>query len=865
MTFNKSVLAMAVAVAISAPVFAVDTNAGNIDLTGTGQVIIGGAGAQNINVAPSATADLFADQRPSDSNKGQHSSNALYFSKNSSLIEIKDANLDSMDFDLRDANSSDQKEEFLTEGKKSTFLINNVVAKQAFIETNGAHIGQDGDAAAIEIKNSNLTGYEFDIEPGDDPIPEIFVGHKELIVNNGGSIVTDNTDNLPDSYPTGGNAIDISSSTIDGLIINEDNWSNTENIQKSAEILSMTGSAISVRDSKWRGGVVNDNSLIEGNIAGIELINTDFDGAIINEDNGVISGSYGIALFTSGEKNTKYTGNIENSASIVGGRVGIGLSGNTAFNGTINNEGLIFGGSEGIHIADSVTGNITVNQRAGELSGSDTALRMNKVTRTNYTGGQINGNVENNGGTFYVEGNRTIAGDYVQTSGSTLAMGLHKETSLTANNFNLAEGSKVLIDLSRGDLYVQNGTKVELLKGNVTDTGVNYAVNSNLVKVATTERNVAGNLVLTFDRTSFTQLVADAIKTGKFNGLQANNVASMATVLQKLDTLAQTNPAIAKLLNSLDGSPESFTSLLPDVSGASVAGAMSAVSQSGSLVSVRATSLASGDMLDNGGMWVQGLVSKGDQDNRNGEAYDVKSNGFVLGADTKLDTGLVVGAAYSFINTDSTTQNSNTDSDYHMATAYASQAINQILLDGQAYYAWGDNDGRRNIGTTSNYDSSLYGARVGAGYQYDVAPATHLIPTLSLEASRLSVDGYTETGSIAALQIDSQNFNRLELGLNTELSKDYQLRNAMLTPSVNVGVFHDFEGKAQNSTVAFAAAPAETFKVTGSKPEKTRYVTGVGLDIVSNELLTVSAEYNYNWNNDGFDANSGALKFRWDF
>ncbi|ART82996.1 hypothetical protein CBP31_10445 [Oceanisphaera profunda] len=1344
MTFNKSVLAAAVTVAISSPAFSafdpsdssqwypdysypiLNVNAGEITAQGTGSITIGSGKVQYLKDITRTTAkeddgstkevisisNLLKNQRPSESNSGVHSGNALYFSKDSSLIELKDANLSKMDFDLRDANKRDSgspHEEFLSEGTKSTFVLNNVTATEAFIETNGALIGHDGNSAAIEIKNSTLTGYDFDIQEDDEPIPDIYKGHKELLVNNGGDIVSDNTDGIdPDLYPSGGNAIDISGSNINGLIINED-WSGSEAPMKGGDIASMEGAGISVRDSEWHGGVINSSrnavSTISGGTNGIEMINTKFVGAIINEALGtsaenrpviagdkrailVSGGSFkgnidnsglllvgndygyyeedasegaivlsetrfegdivnsgeisnedefgsnsgkaaivversqvigniintgqiqgaivvdgrkqewtdldelnqsswkntaghgsmkgniintgniqagytssaidiegadfegnivnegsinsmgtgvaitgkfvgtgtsqhdnshhesastmGIGIATANIINTEhasinsngdgilldsinFTGNIENAGNInsdygsgiaihgghdqttisldknelpdtkgaygeiathrsivskivgnilntetghinsissnfytegstairlnyvdmdgdivnhgqitangngieiTGGRdftqkiiwnnssgsqtaaiegewktqtstlkgnifnsgdiqsskhgiiinesavldgsiinngtiqgeesgvtlaggyhkngsyisqhiwegegsnvseedrgqlekialasvfngsitnngdiqsqgIGIDLS-NLSANASITNRGIIRGTETGINIEDDVTGNLTINQLAGELNGT-TALRMNKVTRTNYTGGKIKGDVSNNGGTFYVEGNRNIAGDYVQTSGSTLAMGLHKEASLTANNIDLAATSKILIDLSQGNFYIQNGQEVALLKVNkdgvLTTDGVTYEVTgTNLVTVATTNTK-DGKLVLTFDRTSFTEQVADAVKAGKFSGQLANNVSRMAIVLQRLDALAQSNPAIAKLLNSLDGSPESFTSLLPDVSGASVAGAMSAVSQSGSLVSVRATSLASGDMLDNGGMWVQGLVSKGDQDNRNGAAYDTKSNGFVMGADTKLNTGLVVGAAYSFINTDSTTQNSNTDSDYHMATAYASQAMDKILLDGQAYYAWGDNDSSRNIGTTANYDSSLYGARVGAGYQYDVAPATHLIPTLSLEASRLSVDGYTETG-LAGLKVDSQNFNRLELGLNTELSKDYQLRNAMLTPSVNLGVFHDFEGEAQNSTVAFAAAPAETFNVTGTKPEKTRYVAGVGLDIVSNEVLTVSAEYNYNWNTDGFDANSGALKFRWDF
>ncbi|MFD1009208.1 autotransporter family protein [Oceanisphaera ostreae] len=739
--------------------------------------------------------------------------------------------------------------------------------------------------------------------------------HRSIVSKIVGNILNTETGHInsisSDSYTGDSTAIYLNSVDMKGDILNHGK------ITASGSGIELTGEKNYVQKAIWenlldgylgtykgewetqkstlKGNIVNSGNIKAGEHAVIINEGAELDGNIINKGNiqgvksGITltggykeSGAYTILDTWEGpnireedrsqleviKRPSIFNGSIVNEAesSILSQGAGIDLSNLTA-NASITNHGTISGTETGIYIADDVTGNLTINQLAGELNGA-TALRMNKVTRTNYTGGSIKGNVDNHGGTFYVEGDQSIVGDYMQTAGSTLAMGLHTKTSLTADNINLAEGSKVLIDLTKGNLYVQNGEQVELLKvnagGTLTDTDVKYVVSSSLVTVANAERNDAGNLVLTFDRSSFIEQAQKHENDGKLSGQQAKNVTVLAAALQKLDKLAQNNPDVAKLLNSLDGSPESFSALLPDVSGASVAGAMNASNQSSSQISVRARGLASGDTLDNSGLWMQGLVSKGQQDNRDGNAYDVNSHGFVLGADTELNNGLVVGGAYSFIASESKTANSNTDSDYHMATAYAAQSMGQILLDGQVYYAWGDNDGSRNIGTTSSYDSSLYGARVGAGYQFDIAPGTRLVPTLSVDASRLSVDGYTETG-LAGLKVDSQNFNRFEMGLSTELSKDYQLSRAMVTPSVNLGVFHDFEAEAQNSTVAFAAAPSETFNVSGTKPEKNRYVAGVGLDIMSGENLTVSAEYNYNWNGDGFDANSGALKFRWDF
>lgn len=667
-------------------------------------------------------------------------------------------------------------------------------------------------------------------------------------------------------------------------------WENTD-----PNSLSIHKGQWQTQTSKLSGNIVNAGKIQAGEHGVIIDESAELVGSIINSgsieggDSGIIlaggykeTGTYTIRDISGPDEWTweedrsqmettllpsAFNGGIINDGTIQSQGAGIVLA-NLNAKGTVDNSGIIHGDEVGIHIADDVTGSLTINQLAGELSGA-TALRMNQATRTNYTGGQLKGDVANHGGTFYVEGNRVIEGDYMQTAGSTLAMGLHKETSLAADNINLAEGSKVLIDLSKGDLYVQNGQKVELLKvytdGKITDAKVDYVVSSNLVKVASVERNDQGNLLLTFDRISFVEQADQHESEGKLNRQQAQNVKALASALQKLDTLAQSNQAVAQLLNSLDGSPESFTALLPDVSGASVASAMNASNQAGTQVSVRARGLASGDLLDNSGMWIQALASNGEQDNRHGDAYKTDSRGFVLGADTELNNGLVLGAAYSFINTESDTRNSSTESDYHMATLYAAQALGLILLDGQAYYAWGDNDSRRSIGANASYNSSLVGARVGAGYQLELDQTTRFVPSLSLETARLSVDGYTESGSPGALTIGSQDVDRLELGLSTELSRDYQVSGIMVTPSLSLGAFHDFEAEAQASTTAFAAAPAETFIVTGRAPEKNRYVAGVGVELMSGENLTISAEYNYNWNTDGFDTNAGALKFRLDF
>lgn len=838
MALKKSALAVAVTVALSSHAFAAGPG-GDADLGFQGSIgkITVGTKTQALSSLNTKRCTGECDEYAPDHD--YISVNELRKNDPTSAIKIHDAELKFLDFDL----NSYELPNFSSTDSGGTLALENVKAELAIIETNGSTISNTGAGAAIEIKDTTLTGGDIILEAG-DTVPEIFKGHKELLTNNGGAIFSENND-----------AINISNSEIDGLIINEGDY----NI--SGTIGSSKGAAISVNNTKWRGGIANSESYILGDRAGIELVDTQLEGAILNDRDSVIGGTYGIISYRRGGDNSSFTGVINNEGLITGYIGGIKLD-DTEFNGVINNSGSIAADINGIYIGDDVTGNVVINQTAGELIG-ETALRMNKITRTNFTGGDIIGNVSNHGGAFYVEGNQTIAGDYMQTAGSTLAMGLHKETSLTANNISLDKESTVLIDLSKGDMYIRNGDSVELLKvtadGKITDEA-DYAIASKLVSIADIKKE-DDKVTLTFKRDKFVDSsnASSQRQADNFNNLGA----ALANISKNLpsDTPVETIRYFNALLAVIEENPEAA---LPDVSGASKAAAMSATNQSNTQVSVRARGLASGDALENTGLWVQGIVSKGQQDDRNNEAYDVKSHGFVLGADTELGNGAVAGAAYSFIKNEINTQNSRTESDYHMATLYGAQAMDQVLLDGQVYYAWGSNDSSRDIGANASYDSNLYGARVGAGYQFDLDNAARFIPTLSLEASRLSVDGYTESG-FGALKMDKQHFNRLELGLSTELSKDYQLSKAMVTPSITLGAFHDFKADTQNSTVAFAVAPAETFNVEGNKPEKTRYVAGAGVDIVNNGNLTVSAEYNYNWNTDGFDANSGALKFRWDF
>ena len=734
-----------------------------------------------------------------------------------------------------------------TKGKVSDGI--SIISSKAspFIIRNNGNIGVESESPAILISNSSITGDFSDA-----------FGERVILVNSGDI--------------DGDDAIRIErSNTIRGSIINHNGGIIFGESDEGDE-----GIGISLQEVNFTGNIRNIGS---GSLSSTDIVN--FFKAEKEEDlvgvSVIAGGSAGIVI-----EDSKFIGNIVNSGLIAtnfdlqndGAKnfqgAAIYVSGSD-FIGNINNTGTIFGTKAGIYIKDDVLGSVVINQTGGLIK-AETAIRLNNSTTVNYTGGSIIGDVDNYGGTFYVEGNRVIDGDYWQNKNATLSLGLHKDTSLTADNINLAEGSKLLVDVSKGTLFVASGDELALLivkDGDLELNKVNPEVIGNQLVTIKSFKVVDGKLKATFERTSFEEVVKSLQNSNEVTGQQATNFASVATSLQSLGTLATTNPAVASLLNSIDGSADSFNRLLPDNTGASVASARVASNMSNNQVSVRARGVASGDMVDTTGVWIQAMGANAKQKTRDGiDGYDADSWGLVLGSDVELNSGHVLGAAYSYINNDSDSRLSSSDTDYHMLTGYWGYAHGNLLMDAQVYYGKGNTDASRqalnNTTASASYDSSLYGVRAAAGYQFDLGNETSFVPTLSLEHSRLSVDGYTETGSANNLIVGKQKSDRLELGLTGELSRTYQVNQNLVTPRVTLGAFHDFEADRQSINAAFAVAPSATFTSQGAKPNKTRYVAGVGVDLINANDLTISAEYNYNWESS-FRANAGAIKLRWEF
>lgn len=336
----------------------------------------------------------------------------------------------------------------------------------------------------------------------------------------------------------------------------------------------------------------------------------------------------------------------------------------------------------------------------------------------------------------------------------------------------------------------------------------------------------------------------------------------VASVLSRLD---EQDPLYQRFLSD---DPEEVAQLLeelvPEVSGAAFQAALSASGLTTAALNNRAAALGAnaGDLLTETGAWVRVLDGDAKQGRRSGIAgFDADSRGIVVGADGKLNESTTLGLAFSHVRTDVDSQlGQETEVTSNLLSAYGRWEQGRFGITGSLSYGLADNDGKRYVAgeaLKSSYDSRTLAAEIEAGYRYDLGNV-ELEPLLASRYSRVSIDGFREKGSAAALDNGSQDLEVFDLGAGLAVSA----RLGELTPRARLMAYHDFAQDRIQTTSAFILG-GESFIATGADATPWTYEADLGLDW-SRGQYTLGVSYDYTRKAD-FKADTWSLKARYDF
>lgn len=280
-------------------------------------------------------------------------------------------------------------------------------------------------------------------------------------------------------------------------------------------------------------------------------------------------------------------------------------------------------------------------------------------------------------------------------------------------------------------------------------------------------------------------------------------------------------------------------------------------------------SVATGGEIIKDGIWGQAFGSAIDQGNVGGVGgYQANLGGFIVGADTEVSDKTRVGVAFAYGDTNAKATDSTTNIISYQGSVYGTYDMDKLYYEGVVTFAYNDYDTTRRLFDNSvanaDFKGKQYSAKATAGYKMNLEGGLKVTPFLSAQYMLVTVDPYSETGSSANLHVNTDNSNIFKTGLGINFA--YPITDCDITyiPKMSIAWYHDFIGDAAAVTSNFTSAPSAFFASRGGEIDRNEFKFGTGLDILSQDSLTISLDYTWN-SKQNFSSHTGEVKARSEF
>lgn len=278
------------------------------------------------------------------------------------------------------------------------------------------------------------------------------------------------------------------------------------------------------------------------------------------------------------------------------------------------------------------------------------------------------------------------------------------------------------------------------------------------------------------------------------------------------------------------------------------------------------------DAEQKGKWWAKGFGSQGEQgDVANMNGYDTKAYGLMLAYDKPLDndTRVGLGGGYANSKVDGNNSSGNTNIDSYQITGYLHHEPGPWFVQAAVTAGVNNYDSTRHIvfpgvnsTATSDYTGQQYSGIVTVGQHYQVNETT-ITPLASLQATRIRVGNYTESGAGGAdLRVESQDYNFVQSTLGVKAERVIHSGNSTYSPEVHAKWLHDFKSTTMEQDAAFTGGGA-TFSAQGIKQDRELFNVGAGVTFLScnceKDSWTVKGLYDYKWNGSEYSSHQVSL------
>ena len=270
--------------------------------------------------------------------------------------------------------------------------------------------------------------------------------------------------------------------------------------------------------------------------------------------------------------------------------------------------------------------------------------------------------------------------------------------------------------------------------------------------------------------------------------------------------------------------------------------------------------------------WAKGYSKDGSQGDVNGLfGYKTDAKGLIVAYDTPLNdqTRAGLGVHYSKSAIDGNYSSGRVNIDSYQLMGYLSHAPGPWFVQGMLVAGKDNYDSSRNIvlpglsqAATASYGGNQYTGLVRAGVVAYSQRFT-VTPFVSLQYSRIAVDGHTEQGAAGIdLRVENQKYNFLQSGLGVKAETIVKSRHGAYAPEVHFKWLHDFKATTMQETAAFAAGGAQ-FLTPGVTQSREMFNVGAGVTLLTcncdKKAWTLKGVYDFKWNSSNYSAHQVSL------
>jgi outer membrane autotransporter protein len=269
------------------------------------------------------------------------------------------------------------------------------------------------------------------------------------------------------------------------------------------------------------------------------------------------------------------------------------------------------------------------------------------------------------------------------------------------------------------------------------------------------------------------------------------------------------------------------------------------------------------------GVWVTGIGEFANVEGSDGAAgYDIQTGGVTFGVDYRACSIFAVGLTAGYANMNGDLPNGGSlDVNSGQFGIYATLFGSGFYADAAFTGGPSGYDTHRTalLGSANgNTDGGNFNALIAVGYDWKKGDLS-IGPTANFQYSYVGVGGFTESGSIAPLNIDNQNVESERTAVGMKASYEWKLGHVIIKPEISAAWQHEFGDQSYSIVASFANGAGNSFTVSSPPIGRDSLLIGAGTAVLLNDRISIYAYYDGELLRTNYQSNSVSAGVRMTF